>query len=238
MKELLTKGKIDQSASADDAAGQAEEGFWRRRIARADAVTAGSRRHSMPVIGQGARSSRTSARRSSATAVESARLSDLVSVPNIVSPHATWAYSCKRPPSLSRRVTLMSASTGSGSVRRLAWFRARCGRVGVEVGFALGEDRAQVALVHDEDPGRCARGAGSKPAFFKIAQTVAGDTFRPNHQVGVPAQERPRCDELPSCDPAGAEPPTTAKPQIRPCDTIFGTHTMNLALSVHGFWAG
>jgi hypothetical protein len=52
-----------------------------------------------------------------------------LSVPNIVSPHATWAYSCKRPPSRSRRVTLMSASTGSGSARSgLAWLRARCGR--------------------------------------------------------------------------------------------------------------
>ena len=28
----------------------------------------------------------------------------------------------------------------------------------------------------------------------------------------------------PSCDPAGAEPSSTAKPQIKPCDTIFGTH--------------
>jgi hypothetical protein len=38
MKELLTKCKTDQSAPADDAAGRAEEGFWRRRIARADAA--------------------------------------------------------------------------------------------------------------------------------------------------------------------------------------------------------
>src|SRR4051812_5355166 len=37
----------------------------------------------------------------------------------------------------------------------------------------------------------------------------------------------------PSWDPAGAEPPTTAKHQIRPCDTIFGTHRLwvNPALS-------
>jgi hypothetical protein len=50
-------------------------------------------------------------------------------VPNTVSPHATWAYSWRNPPSRSRRMTLMSASTGLGSARNgLAWFRARCGR--------------------------------------------------------------------------------------------------------------
>jgi len=50
-------------------------------------------------------------------------------VPETLSRHATWAYSWRRPPSLSRRMTLMSASTGSGSARSgLAWFSARCGR--------------------------------------------------------------------------------------------------------------
>jgi hypothetical protein len=50
-------------------------------------------------------------------------------VPNTVSPYATWAYSWRRPPSLSRRMALISASTGSGSARSgLAWFRARCRR--------------------------------------------------------------------------------------------------------------
>jgi hypothetical protein len=50
-------------------------------------------------------------------------------VPETVSPHATWAYSWRRPPSLSGRMTLTSASTGSGSTRSgLAWFSARCGR--------------------------------------------------------------------------------------------------------------
>ncbi len=50
-------------------------------------------------------------------------------MPETLSPHATWAYSWSRPPSLSRRMTLTSASTGSGSARSgLAWFSARCGR--------------------------------------------------------------------------------------------------------------
>jgi hypothetical protein len=38
-------------------------------------------------------------------------------VPNIVSPHATCEYSCSRPPSRPLRVTVMSASMGSGSAR-------------------------------------------------------------------------------------------------------------------------
>jgi hypothetical protein len=38
-------------------------------------------------------------------------------VPVTRPPYATWAYSCRRPPSLSRRVTLMSALTGSGRAR-------------------------------------------------------------------------------------------------------------------------
>jgi hypothetical protein len=38
-----------------------------------------------------------------------------VSVPNIRPPYATWAYSWMSPPSRSRRMTLMSASTGSGN---------------------------------------------------------------------------------------------------------------------------
>jgi hypothetical protein len=48
---------------------------------------------------------------------QAARNLVMVWVPNIASSHATWAYSCKRPPSRSRRVTLMSALTGSGSAR-------------------------------------------------------------------------------------------------------------------------
>jgi hypothetical protein len=50
-------------------------------------------------------------------------------VPETLSRHATWAYSWRRPPSLSRRMTLTSSSMGSGSARSgLAWFSARCGR--------------------------------------------------------------------------------------------------------------
>jgi hypothetical protein len=33
---------------------------------------------------------------------------------------------------------------------------------------------------------------------------------------------RHRQAAMPSCDPAGAEPLSTAKPQVKPCDTIFG----------------
>jgi hypothetical protein len=48
-------------------------------------------------------------------------------VPETLSPHATWAYSWRRPPSLSRRMTLTSSAMGSGSARSgLAWFSARC----------------------------------------------------------------------------------------------------------------
>jgi hypothetical protein len=44
-------------------------------------------------------------------------------------PHATWVYSWMSPPSRSRRMTLMSASTGSGSaLSGLGWFSARCER--------------------------------------------------------------------------------------------------------------
>ncbi len=53
----------------------------------------------------------------------------IVWVPETLSPHATWAYSWRRPPSLSRRMTLTSSPMGSGSARSgLAWFSARCGR--------------------------------------------------------------------------------------------------------------
>ena len=47
-------------------------------------------------------------------------------VPKIRPPYATWAYSWISPPSRSRRMTLTSASTGSGNGRSgLAWFKAR-----------------------------------------------------------------------------------------------------------------
>ncbi|MCW2861982.1 MAG: hypothetical protein JWP48_3690 [Actinoallomurus sp.] len=46
-----------------------------------------------------------------------------------VSPHATWAYSWRRPHRAGLVGTLMAASMGSGSARSgLAWSRARCGR--------------------------------------------------------------------------------------------------------------
>jgi hypothetical protein len=39
-------------------------------------------------------------------------------VPETLSPHAAWAYSWRRPPSLSCRTTWISASTGSGIAER------------------------------------------------------------------------------------------------------------------------
>jgi hypothetical protein len=44
----------------------------------------------------------------------------------------------------------------------------------------------------------------------------------------------------PSCDPAGAEPPTTAKAQIKLCDTIFGTHRVSCehVIPAHNLWPG
>jgi hypothetical protein len=58
------------------------------------------------------------------------RLENEILVPFITpTPYAAWVYSCRRPPSPSRRVILMSASTGSGSARSgVACFSARCGR--------------------------------------------------------------------------------------------------------------
>src|SRR5437879_3520824 len=67
--------------------------------------------------------------------------------------------------------------------------------MGAEVGLVLGEDLAQVALVHDEDPveelaARPVVGFAVTPstwtrAFFEIAQMVAGAAFgRQPHDQG------------------------------------------------------
>jgi hypothetical protein len=57
------------------------------------------------------------------------RMVPILWVPIIVSPYATWEYSWRRPPSRFRRLTLISASTGSGSAcSGLAWLGVRCGR--------------------------------------------------------------------------------------------------------------
>jgi len=51
-------------------------------------------------------------------------------VPNTVSPHATWAYSWMRPPSLSRRRTRVFVTAVGGCARPAGgfWCGVRCGR--------------------------------------------------------------------------------------------------------------
>jgi hypothetical protein len=63
-------------------------------------------------------------------------------------------------------MTLMSASTGSGSARSgLAWFSARCGSADVEMGLVLGEGLAQVCGIDDADLVEELAAYAADPAF-------------------------------------------------------------------------
>ena len=64
-------------------------------------------------------------------------------VPNIVSPHATWEYSCSRPLSRSRRVTGDVGVDRVGKRPQLAGLvQGPVWTVLIEIGLVLGEDLA------------------------------------------------------------------------------------------------
>jgi hypothetical protein len=145
-------------------------------------------------------------------------------VPETLSPHATWAYSWRRPPSLSRRMTLTSASTGSGSARSgLAWFSARCGRCPLKWDSYSDRTLRRLQLGPDR------RGTGSMPALCRIRQTVAGPTFRPRRPAWA-ARPPPVPRRRPAAGPAGARarrpppPPGPLRPCLRPRGQLLRLH--------------
>src|SRR5712672_3017117 len=94
-------------------------------------------------------------------------------MPNIVSPHATWAYSWMRPPSRSCRRTRILAPAADGPWRPAGgfWCSVLCGRWGVVMVGVLAEDQLQVPFAGDQHPVQALAAGTGDPAFgYSVAQ--------------------------------------------------------------------